>query len=450
VEALIIEVDVTDGLELGMQWAINAINGDQQFYFTTAQAAAGGTAGDLAGLIKRAFPTGPDGITPSDTATATGTNYDAVIRAAASDRNLNVVSSPHILTSDNEEAEIRIGNNIPIITSRVNSATGNSSGLASSVNVERQDIGVTLRVTPQISEGDTLRLKIFQELTDINEGLQAGVGSADEVGVALFNRKIENTVVVKDGETVVVGGLISDRWRDDETKVPFLGDIPGLGWAFKTTTKELRKINLLVFLTPHIIRNSAEMELESIRKRMDFEDDLGEDYQTDPDQDQSIEKTDGIIDKGINPAYEALRKHSRRYSPRRREEIETKLLKEEELARRLANAEMTSSSYGLRLEIYDNEELAASALLELLDAGYEGSLMSNDAGGKLVYELLTGPYQELKAAKAEAAVLSEVYEFTPVVTVLEIPVEAAAEPDAGTSEPAWPDETSPSTEQSNE
>jgi general secretion pathway protein D len=297
VEALIIEVDVTDGIELGVSWTINAINGDQQFYFTTARAAAGGSAGDLGGVIARAFPTGADGITRLDTSTATGTNYDAVISAAAKDTNLNVVSSPHILTSDNEEAEIRIGNNIPIITSRVNSATGNSAGLASSVNVERQDIGVTLRVTPQISGGNTLRLKIFQELTDINESLQSGVGSADEVGVALFNRKIENTVVVKDGETVVVGGLISDRWRDDVFKVPFLGDIPGLGWAFKTNTKELRKINLLVFLTPHIIRTADEMELETIRKRMDFESDLGETYNTDADPGQELTKTDGIIDK---------------------------------------------------------------------------------------------------------------------------------------------------------
>jgi len=450
VEALIIEVDVTDGLELGVQWAINAINGNQQFYFSTAQAAVGGGAGDLAGVIKRAFPTGADGITQAEGNTATGTNYDAVIKAAAKDTNLNVVSSPHILTSDNEEAEIRIGNNIPIITSRVNSATGNTAGLASSVNVERQDIGVTLRVTPQISEGDTLRLKIFQELTDINESLQSGVGSADEVGVALFNRKIENTVVVKDGETVVVGGLISDRWRDDVFKVPYLGDVPGLGWAFKTNTKELRKINLLVFLTPRIVRSAEEMELETIRKRMDFEEDLGETYQTDPDQEQPLTKTAGVIDKGINPAYDALREHSGRYSPRRRTELEAQLLNQQLLAGGARSAEDAATAYGLRVKIYNDEDQAAAALMELLDAGYESSLMSNSAGDRIVYELLTGPYSELKAAKAEAEVLTEIYDFAPVVTVLEGPPQSEGGPAEESSQPVELWLEGPSAEEPNE
>ncbi len=449
VEALIIEVDITDGLDLGVSWTINAINGDQQFYFTTAQAAVGGSAGDIAGVISQAFKTGTDGITPSEEG-ASGTNYDAVIQAAAKDTNLNVVSSPHILTSDNEEAEIRIGNNIPIITSRVNSATGNSAGLASSVNVERQDIGVTLRVTPQISEGDTLRLKIFQELTDINSALQDGVGTADEVGVALFNRQIENTVVVKDGETVVVGGLISDRWQDDEFKVPYLGDIPGLGWAFKTNSKELRKINLLVFLTPHIIRNAAEMEFETIRKRMDFENDLGETYQTDPDADQALTKTDGQIDRGINPAYDALREHSGRYSPRRRLELETQFRDQERMADKIAAQETGPSAYGLRVELYDDESKAAAALVELIDAGYDGTVMSSNAGGGVVYELLTGPYQDLKAAQMEAEVLTKVYEFAPVVTVLGGSVDATPGADQQTGQPAETLQKEPPAEESND
>ena len=450
VEALIIEVDITDNLELGVDWAINAINGDQQFYFTTAQAASGGTAGELAGVISQAFETDSGGILPADPSTATGTNYDAVIRAAANNSNLNIVSSPHILTSDNEEAEIRIGSNIPIITSRVESATGNAAGLGTSVNVERQDIGVTLRVTPQISEGDTLRLKIFQELTEINKGIQADVGNQDSVGVALFNRKIENTVVVNDGETVVVGGLLSDTWDDAVFKVPYLGDIPGLGWAFKTTTKSRRKINLLVFLTPRIVRNAEIMELETIRKRMDFEDSFEDQYQTDPDQDQFIKKTDGVIDEGINPAYDALREHSLRYTPRRREEIETELFERERLSQQLEAKEITTTAYGLRLELYDDEDAAAAALLELLDAGYDGSLMSNNAGGKLVYELITGPYDDLKAAQAEADVLSEVYQFTPVVRVLQTTAQPSPEPAAESSGLGWPEGMSPSTEQSNE
>jgi hypothetical protein len=245
------------------------------------------------------------------------------------------------------------------------------------------------------------------------------VGTADEVGVALFNRQIDNTVVVKDGETVVVGGLISDRWQNDEFKVPFLGDIPGLGWAFKTSSKELRKINLLVFLTPHIVRNAAEMEYETIRKRMDFEADLGESYGTDPNPGEALTKTDGIVDKGINPAFDALREHSGRYSSQRRKQLEAQIRDEERLAKQIATEETTRSAYGLRVKLFDNEKDAAAALVELIDAGYDGSVMSSNAGGRVVYELLTGPYADLKTAKAQAEVLSKVYNFNPVVTLLQ-------------------------------
>ena len=247
-----------------------------------------------------------------------------------------------------------------------------------------------------------------------------------------------------------MGGLISDRWRDDVFKVPFLGDIPGLGWAFKTNTKELRKINLLVFLTPRIIRSADEMELETIRKRMDFEDDLGETYQTDPDQEQAITKTDGIIDKGINPAYDALRAHSGRYSPRRREVLEAQFQKQERLAEKLANSGGNRSAYGLRVNLFDNEDTAAAALMELLDAGYESSLVSHSAGGKLVYELRTGPYDELKAAQDAAEVLTEVYQFTPVVTVIDAPAKPAGETDAESPSLDWPMQNGTPAEESNE
>ena len=261
--------------------------------------------------------------------------------AAAKDTNLNIVSAPHILTSDNEEAEIRIGNNIPIITSRVNSATGNVSGLASSVNVERQDIGVTLRVTPQISEGNSLRLKIFQEITDINEDLQSGVGNPEEVGVSLFNRKVENTVVVKDAETVVVGGLISDRWANAERKVPYLGDIPVLGWLFKSQTKELRKINLLIFLTPHIIRDGDQMEFETIRKREEFEIKSGETYQTGKATlDEIQERDDGKWAPNKSPVLGALREHTSRYSLERKDELEDM---EREAEEKRVNDRLTAS-----------------------------------------------------------------------------------------------------------
>lgn len=426
VEAMILEVDVTDGIDLGVEWTINAVNGDQQFIFSTASAAASGSgSGQIVGVISQAFEVDENGIAErpqSDGSDPVGTNFDAVLKAAAADSNLNLVSAPHVLTSDNEEAEIRIGSNIPIITSRVQSATGNTAGLASSVNVERQDIGVTLRVTPQISEGDSLRMKIFQELTEINENLQSGVGSAEEVGVALSNRKIENTVVVKDNETVVIGGLISDVWTDGERKVPFLGDIPGLGWAFKSTSKDLRKINLIVFLTPHIIRNADEMELETIRRRSEFAAQSGPDYET---IDEELADPDGEEDKwavGKSPVLGRLREHGNRYTLDRGEELEDLLRDREErrIAERLARGGKGATGYGLRVAIFRDETAAAETLTRLLDAGYDGTLVSGESDGALVYELLVGPFEALDTARDAADALTEVYDYDPSVMLLEL------------------------------
>ena len=119
------------------------------------------------------------------------------------------------------------------MTGRTDAATGGDN-LSQSVNVERQDVGVTLRVTPQISEGDTLRLTIFQEITEVNN--IPGLGDPEEVGVALSNRRIENTVVVNDGETVAIGGLISETFTENVNGVPFLSDIP---WIVQGSVVEI-------------------------------------------------------------------------------------------------------------------------------------------------------------------------------------------------------------------
>ena len=191
VEALIMEVDVSNGLELGFNGLIRIVNGNTDLTFSTVTdpstasiigtgvgGPVGGAAAPFLANFARSTLTDDDGDGQPDD----GTLIQGVIRASANDDNVDIVSAPHILTSDNEEAEIRIGANIPIITSRVESAQGQNIGLSSSVNVERQDIGVTLRVTPQISEGNSLRLKIFQEITAVNETLGQTTGSAGRRG----------------------------------------------------------------------------------------------------------------------------------------------------------------------------------------------------------------------------------------------------------------------------
>ena len=122
----------------------------------------------------------------------------------------------------------------------------------------------------KISEGNLLRLEIEQEITGVNEDLTGVTGTAEQVGVALFNRQIKNTVVVADNETIVIGGLIDERQDNDVSKVPWLGDIPILGWLFKSTGDKVTKTNLLVFLTPHIVRNEHQLAAVSIRKREEF------------------------------------------------------------------------------------------------------------------------------------------------------------------------------------
>ena len=403
VEALIMEVDITDNMELGFDGALRYINGSLDLYINTAAGAL------TAGAASFPIPGFGDLVT-GDTSNRDGTYYKAIINAASRDADTNILSAPHILTSDNEEAEIRIGDNIPIITSRVDSASGNIAGLSSSVNVERKDIGVTLRVTPQISEGDTLRLKIFQEITEVNEALTDETGSATEVGVALSNRQVENTVVVSDGETVVIGGLISERYSDEVSKVPWLGDIPFLGWAFKTSTKKVRKINLLIFLTPHIIRNSDDLEYAAVRKREEFESSSGE--YIDP-----IEVARDTASTTNSPVRNRLLSHSKRYPQDRMRQIEES--RSDEAAKAVADALIPRPDFRVRAGLFSDERAAAATLTRLIDAGYDGALISSQADGVLLFEIQLGPYGDIEVAQQTFEILRDAYGLDPAITVVE-------------------------------
>ena len=405
VEALIVEVDITDRQALGFSAAVRYVNGDANLFFGTiaqgAEAAAGASVGkQLIGLISKGSLTGP-------ASENQGYSYAAIISAAASNADINILSSPHILTSDNEEAEIRIGNNIPIITSRVSQATG-APIQSTSVNIERMDIGVTLRVTPQISEGNTVRLKIFQSITQIDESVD--VGDVNQVGVALLNREVENTVVVASGETVVIGGLISELYSDSISKVPWLGDIPWIGWAFKSTTKTLRKINLLIFLTPYIIRSPADLEYETIRRREQLELASGETI-------DAIDVARYVEDAGSNPVRRRLIEHSRRYPATRMAEIQ-----QENASRRAAldaAKRDPEENYQIRAGIYSDVESATRTLTTLLDAGFEGSLLSTESGGVIFYEIQIGPFSDKLGAVHASQVLREAHRLTPSITLIE-------------------------------
>ena len=156
---------------------------------------------------------------------------------------------------------------MPIITSRLTD-TGGSIGLAQSVSIERKDVALTLRFTPQITEGDRVRLNVYQEITDIvSESSQQAVGNVNEVGPTLTKRLLRNTVLAENGRTVVLGGLISSNLQQSVTKLPMLGDIPVLGWLFKRKSTSEKKTNLLIFITPHIIKNGEDLAAVTTRSR---------------------------------------------------------------------------------------------------------------------------------------------------------------------------------------
>ncbi len=428
VEALILEVGLTDNKDLGFNGLVRLVNGatDITFASATGAAAAAGTGGAtaaaspfLTNFLRRTFDVDDTG-----NPTSNGTLIQGIITAGATDNSINILSAPHILTSDNEEAEILVGNNIPIITSRVQSAgttatTTVDPSLATSVNVERQDIGVTLRVTPQITEGNTMRLEIFQEITDINNQIQ-GVGNVNQVGPALSNRRIENVVVVADDETVVIGGLIGDRYQDDVTKVPWLGDIPVLGWLFKTQNKKVQKANLLVFLTPHIVRSAEDLEKQSIVKREEFRRHSRPASQ--PDEGALPDRQIGILgdsDSGTsqNPTRTTVNAIDRRYPLDRMLEIERQQAVERVRTRAASSAPAPTTRYLVLGGVFADSAVAQSTLRRLIDAGYEGNLVSSRSNGRVLLELRVGPFLNLGDAERTADALRRAHALSPQVLV---------------------------------
>ena len=182
----------------------------------------------------------------------------ALLQALDKNGLVNILSTPNILTSDNKEAEINVGENVPF----QGSATQSTFGATQSV--ERRDIGINLKIKPQVSEGDYIRMDINQEISAVkNDKGQA-------VDLVTTKRSAKTSVVVKDRETVVIGGLIQDSEDVNVSKVPILGDIPGLGWLFKTTTKTRKKTNLMILLTPHIVKDNIDLSNISDGQRIKF------------------------------------------------------------------------------------------------------------------------------------------------------------------------------------
>lgn len=269
VEAMIVEASVDKIKDLGTKFRLTGLNDDDEpvaiggvgaIDTGTMDSILSGLAGLTLGGMGNYFD-----VTLSDGTTMTVPGFAALFSANIFDGIVNVLSSPQILTSDNAEAEIIVGENVPFI-SRNETSTTSSDVISSSV--ERKDVGITLRLTPQITDGDYVKLDIYQEISavkDISSDIYVSIVTS--VGPTTTKRSTKTNVVVKDGQTVVIGGLMQEKEEISNNKVSLLGDIPWLGWLFKYNTTSREKTNLLVFLTPHVIRDATELERLTIRKR---------------------------------------------------------------------------------------------------------------------------------------------------------------------------------------
>jgi general secretion pathway protein D len=264
IEALIMEVNTTKAFNLGVEWrglkdtgAISGVDTGQSAAFIGSGGAGSttdpGAYNILGGLTPSAFPGGftmgiiGAGITIGG---ITFPNIGAVVQAYKTDVDVSILSTPQIMTLDNEEAEINVGSNVPYITRQDSTAT--TSVYPVNYNTyEYKDVGVILNITPHINEENFIRLKISQQVTKVTS-------SSSSATPTTLKRTTKTTVVVKDNETIVISGLMGDSTQDNTYKVPLLGDIPILGWLFKSYSTSREKTNLYVFLTPHIVRTQAD------------------------------------------------------------------------------------------------------------------------------------------------------------------------------------------------
>jgi general secretion pathway protein D len=255
VEALIVEVATGLASEFGVQWnAATGVGGGQSVFggtnFSTtigsnilniAQDPRNAGNGLNVGLIK-----GTIKLPGTDIEIA---NLQVLARALEGDSGANVLSTPNVLTLDNEEAKIVVGQNVPFITGSYTPTSGSAANPFQTI--ERKDIGITLRVTPTVSEAGAVKLKIFQEVSSVTRD-KALVQSAD---IITNKRSLESTVLVDNGQIVVLGGLIQDDQQSSVDKVPLLGDIPWIGALFKYESRSRKRTNLMIFLRPVIVKD---------------------------------------------------------------------------------------------------------------------------------------------------------------------------------------------------
>ena len=260
VEAVLLEVGIDDAEALGFSFATSTGGTDGGGMIKNGNVLNSlANPGSIQGFAIAAASAGTLTL-PNGTTVPT---QSALLTAVQDNGNVNVLSAPTILTTDNEEAEIVVGQNVPFLAS----TSSNESNLNNTFNqIDRQDVGITLRIVPQISSGEFVTLKIFTEVSNVIDST-----ANSTLGPTTTIRTSDTTVITKDSQMVVTGGLISDGIADSENGVPYLMDIPVLGHLFKTTSGRHRKTNLLIFITPRIIKDQFDHREVTIAQRNSLE-----------------------------------------------------------------------------------------------------------------------------------------------------------------------------------
>jgi general secretion pathway protein D len=266
VEAIIVEMEITEGQELGLQWIfaddsgafgsnVSTSSAQQQRNAAIGNALLGDDNGnadigvrDLAGALSQV-----PGTTLGWGVVGDDLSMSVILNALETQGNANILSTPSLLTLDNQEAYITVGQNVPFVTGSYSNTGGASNVQNPFQTIERENVGITLKVTPQVNEGDSVVLDIVQEVSSISQQLLA---AAD---VITNERKIETKVLAQDGDVVVLGGLVKDDVQDSQQGVPFLQDIPLLGRLFRNDVVSITKSNLLVFIRPTIVRDDESL-----------------------------------------------------------------------------------------------------------------------------------------------------------------------------------------------
>jgi general secretion pathway protein D len=264
VEAIIVEVIADKSNELGVTWAIEGTGSNTPIAVTNFPgsmngvvqlgAAAGGGATDPSSLIDAGITIGVGRLSDS------GVSFAAILSALEGNADTNIISTPSIVTTDNEEATLNVGQEVPFVTGSY-SNTGSVGGAVNPFQtIQREQIGVKLAITPQINEGNSMVLEISQEISSLAQS------SSEAVDLITNQRIVETTVIVEDGEILVLGGLLEDVLRESNQSVPILGNIPLLGNLFRSRKTEKVKTNLMIFIRPTILRDTATIAIETNQK----------------------------------------------------------------------------------------------------------------------------------------------------------------------------------------